>query len=109
MINLSLNELKLVAKSISIKVYENKSETELTKILSKLEPKLKFSKQKIKDIRKKLNELWDRFSKPKIKEIRRNIYRMEAKKNERNWNNLFELEKNLCSLKKYYGYDDIKI
>ena len=57
MINLSINELKLVAKSISSKVYENKSETELTKILSKLEPKLKFSKQKIKDIRKKLNEL----------------------------------------------------
>ena len=39
MINLSINELKLVAKSISIKVYENKSETELIKILSKLEPK----------------------------------------------------------------------
>ena len=74
MINLSINELKLVAKSISIKVYENKSETELIKILSKLEPKWKFFK-------------------PKIKEIRGNIYRMDAKK-------MKEIEKKFFSIRK---------
>ena len=35
MINLSLNELKLIAKSRSIKDYKGKSENDLIKILSK--------------------------------------------------------------------------
>ena len=39
MLNLTLNELKLVAKRRSIKDYENKSEDDLIKILS--EPKTK--------------------------------------------------------------------
>ena len=39
MINLSLNELKLIAKSRNIKDYKNKSENDLIKILS--EPKTK--------------------------------------------------------------------
>ena len=34
MINLSLNELKLIAKSSSIKYYKNKSKEHLTKTLS---------------------------------------------------------------------------
>ena len=34
MINLSLNELKLIAKSRSIEDYKNKSEDDLIKILS---------------------------------------------------------------------------
>ena len=41
MLNLTLNELKLVAKSKGIKDYENKSEDDLVKILS--EPKIKTS------------------------------------------------------------------
>ena len=44
MINLSLNELKLAAKSRGIKDYENKSEDDLIKILS--EPKTKTSLSK---------------------------------------------------------------
>ena len=40
MINLSLNELKLIAKSRGIKDYKKKSKDELTKILSKTEPKI---------------------------------------------------------------------
>ena len=44
MINLSLNELKLIAKSRSIKDY--KSEEDSIKILSKSKPKINFSKKK---------------------------------------------------------------
>ena len=51
MINLSLNELKLVAKSKAIKGYENKSEDDLIKILDKT-TKANLSKKKIKGIRK---------------------------------------------------------
>ena len=35
----------------------------------------------MEEIRKKFNELRDRFSKPKIKEIRRNLYEIENEKN----------------------------
>ena len=77
MINLSLNELKLVAESRDIKDYENKFENEIIKILSELKLKIKFCKQRMKEIKEKLNELRDRFSKPKIKEIRRKLYGTE--------------------------------
>ena len=40
MINVSLNELKLIAKSRSIKDYENKSEDDLIKIPSELKPEI---------------------------------------------------------------------
>ena len=58
MINLSLNELKLIAKIRSIKGYENKSE-DLIKILRELnpKPKISLSKKKIKEIKKDFNEL----------------------------------------------------
>ena len=39
MINLSLDELKLVAKNRNIEGYENKSEDHLINILSELKPK----------------------------------------------------------------------
>ena len=48
MINLSLNELKLIAKSRGIKDYKKKSKDELTKILSKIEPKINIEKIKKK-------------------------------------------------------------
>ena len=41
MINLSLNELKLTAKSRNIKDYKNKNENDLIKILSEQKPKNK--------------------------------------------------------------------
>ena len=40
MINLSLNELNLIAKSRNIKDYKNKSENDLIKILSKPKPEI---------------------------------------------------------------------
>ena len=77
MINLSLNELKLIAKNKSIKDYENKSEDDLIKILS--EP-ISLSKRRIKKIKQKINELIHRCSKPEIKEIRNLYHITETKK-----------------------------
>ena len=57
MINLSLNELKLIAKSRNIKDYKNKSENDLIKILNKSKPKINLSKNKIKGIKKDFNKL----------------------------------------------------
>ena len=56
MLNLSLNELKLVAKSRGIKDYENKSEDDLIKIVSKPKTKRSLSKKKIKSIKEKFNK-----------------------------------------------------
>ena len=42
MLNLSINELKLIAESRVIKCYKNKFEYELTTILSKPESKMNF-------------------------------------------------------------------
>ena len=68
MINLSLNELKLITKNRDIKDYENKSKDDLIKILSATKTK-SLSKRRIKKIREKFIELRYR-----LKEIRRNIY-----------------------------------
>ena len=65
MMSLSLNELKLVAKSRGKKDYENKSEDELIKVLSEPKPKISLSKMRIKEIRGKFNELRGRFQSPK--------------------------------------------
>ena len=66
MMNLSLNEFKLVEKNRNIKDYKNKSENNLIKILSKPKPKTNLSKKKIKEIKKDFNELRYGFSKSKI-------------------------------------------
>ena len=65
MMSLSLNELKLVAKSRGTKDYENKSQDELIKVLSEPKPKISLSKMRIKEIRGKFNELRGRFQSPK--------------------------------------------
>ena len=57
MINLSLNKLKLIAKSRNIKDYKNKSENDLIKILNKSKPKINLSENKIKWIKKDFNKL----------------------------------------------------
>ena len=56
MLNLSLNELTLAAKSRGIKDYENKSEDDLIKIVSELKTKRSLSKKKIKSIKEKFNK-----------------------------------------------------
>ena len=81
MLNLSLNELKLIAKDRGTKGYKNKSKDESIEILGKQESKINSLKLRIKEIGGKFNESKDRFSKPKIKEIRRhhNIIENEKK------------------------------
>ena len=73
-----------------------------------------FDVARIKKIREELNKSKERFSKSKIREIRRNRYEIENKKNlppqkikeiERD---IFELQESLYQLKNYYGYDDIE-
>ena len=112
MINLSLNELKLIAKSRDIKDYKEKSEEDLIKILSEPKPKISVSKKKIKEIKKDFSELRYRFSKSKINEFRRSLYNIKNQKSlsapeiKEAEKNLLELEKSLYNLKKYYDNDD---
>ena len=51
-INLSLNELKLIAHYRNISDYENKSKEDLIKVLSKSNPKVGINKNKLEEIRK---------------------------------------------------------
>ena len=115
MLNLSLNELKLVANSRGIKGYKSMSEERSLSALSKLvESKNSFYDGRLRNIRKDLNELRDRFSKPRIKEIRKNPYDIENLKNvltqkiKEIEENLFELEKSLSNFKKYDPQDDFE-
>ena len=57
MINLSLEELKLVVKNRNITAYENISKKDLIKVLSEPKPKIKIDKKKLKEIRKGFYEL----------------------------------------------------
>ena len=66
MIDLSLNKLKLTAKSRSIKDYKNTSKEYLTKILSESKPKINLFKKKIKEIKKDFNKLEHGFFKSKM-------------------------------------------
>ena len=74
MINLSLDELKLVAKNRNIRDYENKSEKDLIKVLSELKPKIRINKKKLEEIRKYFNELRHKFSKKEIDKYRKSFY-----------------------------------
>ena len=78
-INLSLNELKIIAKSRNIKDYKNISENDLIKILSETKPIINLS-EKIKGIKKDVSELWHGFSKLKINESRRGLYNIKNQK-----------------------------
>ena len=73
MINLSLNELKLIAQSRNISDYENKSTEDLVKALSEPTPKPKIiiNKKKLEEIRKYFNELRHKFSKKEIDKYRK--------------------------------------
>ena len=110
-INLSLDELKLVAKNRNIKDYGNKSEKDLIKLLSEPKPKIGINKKKLEEIKKDFSELRHKFSKKEIDKYRKSFYDIknyryvstaeinEAKKN------LTELKKSL-KFKKFYGNVD---
>ena len=97
MINLSLSELNLNAKSRNIKDYKNKSENDLIKILSEPKPKINLCKKKVEEIKKDFNELRYEFSKSKINEFRRSLYNIKNQKN-LSAPEIKETEKNLLEL-----------
>ena len=81
--NLSKNELKQIAKTRDIKNYKNMSKEELLISLLKSElsvagfRKTKSSNAEIEEIKKKFNALRNNFSKEKIKEIRKKFHESE--------------------------------
>ena len=112
-LNLSLNELKLVARSRGIKGYKSMSKERLLSALSELvESKNCFGDERLKKIRKDFNELRDRFLKLQIKEIRKNLYdiknlkHLSTQKIKEIEKYLFKLEKSLSNVKKYRSQDE---
>ena len=75
MINLPLDELRLIAQHRIIRDYENKSENNLIKALSEPKPKIKIDKKKLEEIRKDFNELRHKFSKKEIDKYRKAFLR----------------------------------
>ena len=116
MLNLSLNELKLVAKSRGIKGYKSMSKERLSVPSESelVESEKNFDDERLKKIRKDFNELRHRFLKPKIREIRKNLYEIESKKNlsrskiKKRLKNSFWVKKKSFQVKKYYDYDNIE-
>ena len=80
MINLSLDELRLIAQSRNISDYENKWKEDLIKALSEPKPntisniKIKVNKKKLEEIRKDFKELRHKFSKKEIDKYRKAFY-----------------------------------
>ena len=118
MLNLSLNELKQIAKMRHIKGYKSMFKEKLLRAhdgsTESTGSKNNFNNARIKKIKEDFNKLRDRFLKPKIKEIGRNLYEIENKKNlfkskiKEIEQDLIELEKGLFKLNKYYRYDNIE-
>ena len=74
MINLSLDELRLIAQNRNIRDYENKSKEDLIKALSERKPKIKTDKKSVEEIRKDFNELRHKFSQKEIDKYRKAFY-----------------------------------
>ena len=64
-LNLSLNELKLIAEHRNISDYENKSAKDLIKALRGSRPRLGIKKNKLKEIKEDFYNLRHKFSKKK--------------------------------------------
>ena len=74
MINLLLDELKLIAESRNIRYHEHKSKKDLIKALSEPKPKIRINKKKSEEIRKDLYKLRHKFSKKEIDKYRKTFY-----------------------------------
>ena len=74
MINLSFNELKLIAQYRNTSDYENKSEEDLIKALSKPKPKLGIYSKKLEEIRNDFYKLRNTFSKKEADKYRKVFY-----------------------------------
>ena len=115
-LNLSLNELKIVSKSRGSKGHKSISKERLLSALSEsesVESKNSFDDKRLKKIRKDFYELRYRFSKPQMKGIRRNFYDINTPNLSKPQikeisENLLELEKSLSNIKKYRSQDDFE-
>ena len=74
MINLSLDELRLIAQNRNLRDYGNKSDKDLIKAPSKPKPKIKTDKKKLEEIRKDFNKLRHVFSKKEVDKYRKAFY-----------------------------------
>ena len=122
MINLSLDELKLIAQSRNVSDYEKKSEKDLVKVSSKPKPKpkikIRINGKKLEEIKKDFSELKHKFSKKEIDKYRKTFYDIKNYKHlseseiEEARENLNKLKK-LLRFKKFHGdidsvdYDDL--
>ena len=99
MLNLLLNQLKLVAKLRCIEGYKSMSKEKLLSALSESESAGSgndFDNARMKKISEDFNKLKDRFLKPKMKEIRRKLYDIEKKGLSKS--KIKEIEQNLIEL-----------
>ena len=101
MINLSLDELRLIAQSRNINNYENKSEKDLVKALSKPKPKIRINKKKLEEIRKDFYKLRHKFSKRDVGKYRKAFYDIKNYKH-LSTSEIKEAGKNLTKLKKKF-------
>ena len=76
-INLSLDELRLIAQNRNVSDYENKSEKDLIKALSEPKPKIRINKKKLEEIKKDFEKLRHKFSKKEIDKYRKAFYDIE--------------------------------
>ena len=72
MINLSLDELRLIAQNRNIRDYENKSEKDMI-ALGEPKPKIRIAKKKLDEIRKNFYELRPKFSKKEVDKYAKNF------------------------------------
>ena len=117
-INLSLDELRLIAQNRNLRDYGNKSDKDLIKALSKPKPKIKTDKKKLEEIRKDFNKLRHVFSKKEVDKYRKAFYDIKnyrylsTSEIEETRKILNKLKKSL-SFKKFHGdadsvdYDDL--
>ena len=98
MINLSFDELRLIAQIRNISDYENKSKEDLIKALSEPKIEVNVKKKRLEKIRKDFDELRHKFSKKEIKEYRKAFYL--AKNKYLSKSETTKTNKNLAKLKK---------
>ena len=105
MINLSLNDLKAIAKSRNVKGYKSKSEKDLLNLLNDTNIKMSIPKLKLKEIEKDFKELRHNFSKEEIDKFRKSFYNIKnhgdiyTSKIKKAEENLSELEESILSIK----------
>ena len=80
-LNLSLNELRLIAEHRNISHYENKSTKDLIKALKGSRLKLGIKKNKLREIKKYFYNLRHKFSKEDADKYRKRFYDIKSYRN----------------------------